>query len=313
MKKISIVIPFYNEEEVINHTYNEITKYINQLENQYNFEIVCVNDGSKDKTLKLLLELAEKDSRLKIIDLSRNFGHEMAILAGLENSTGDAVITMDCDLQDPPSLIPKMLKLWEEGYEIIHAKRNKREKDSFFKKISAKLFYKIFNRLSSTQMPENVANFRLLDRNALDALLRFREHKRYYRGLSILIGFKQTFIEHERNKRVAGETKYPLKKMIRLATDAILAFSSIPLQIITQIGILISFVSFLGIVYALIVKLFFPEYAVPGWAFTTIAIFFLGGIQILIMSIIGMYIERIYTEVLNRPHYIIRAIYENKK
>ncbi len=313
MKKISIVIPFYNEEEIINHSYNEITKRLNNLKNQYNFEIVCINDGSKDKTLKLLLELAENDSRIKIIDLSRNFGHEMAILAGLENATGDAVITMDCDLQDPPELIEKMLKLWKEGYEVVHAKRSKREKDSFFKKISAKFFYKIFNKLSSTKMPENVANFRLLDRKALDALLKFREHKRYYRGLSILIGFKQTFIEHERNERIAGKTKYPLKKMMKLAIDAILAFSSIPLQIITQIGVLISFASFLGIIYALVVKVFFPEYAVPGWAFTTIAIFFLGGIQILIMSIIGMYIERIYTEVLNRPHYIIRAIYENKK
>lgn len=231
MKKISVVIPMYYEEEVAEECYKMVQKVLTSISN-YDYEIIFINDGSKDKTLEILEAIAEKDKKVKIISFSRNFGHQCAVTAGIKFVTGDAIVIIDADLQDPPELIPDMLKLWEQGYEVIYGKRKTREGESKFKLLTAKMFYQTLNALSDVDIPKDTGDFRLVDRKVIDVINSLPEHNKFLRGLFSWVGFRQTPFEYERKERFAGKTKYPLKKMLKLASDGIISFSTKPLKIV---------------------------------------------------------------------------------
>lgn len=306
MKLISIVVPCYNEQEVFGETYKRLTETFEQLdENKYHYEIIFVNDGSKDNTLEQIQNVIKQDPRVKGINFSRNFGHQIAITAGLDNCKGDAAVVIDADLQDPPTVILEMVKKWEEGYDVIFGKRRERAGESTFKLVTAKWFYRFINRLSDVDMPLDTGDFRLMDRNALDQFLRMRETYRFVRGMVAWIGFKQTFVEYDRESRFAGTTKYPLKKMLRLASDAILSFSNTPLKVATFVGFITSIIAFFGILYSLYMRLF-TENFVEGWTLLMISVLLIGGIILLVLGIIGEYVGRIYGEIKQRPLYIIQ-------
>jgi polyisoprenyl-phosphate glycosyltransferase len=314
MKLISIVVPCYNEQEVFGETYKRLTETFEQLDStKYQYEIIFVNDGSRDNTLEQIQELIKIDTRIRGINFSRNFGHQIAITAGLDNCKGDAAVVIDADLQDPPSVILEMVKKWEEGHDVIFGKRNARAGESTFKLLTAKWFYRFINRLSDVDMPLDTGDFRLMDRNALDQFLSMRETYRFVRGMVAWIGFKQTFVEYDRESRFAGTTKYPLKKMLRLASDAILSFSNTPLKIATFVGFITSIVAFFGILYSLYMRLFTDNF-VEGWTLLMISVLLIGGIILLVLGIIGEYVGRIYGEIKQRPLYIIRDKlgFENK-
>lgn len=231
MKKISVVIPMYYEEEVAEECYKRVQKVLTSISN-YDYEIIFINDGSKDKTLEILEAIAKKDKKVKIISFSRNFGHQCAVTAGIQFVTGDAIVIIDADLQDPPELIPDMLKLWEQGYEVIYGKRKTREGESKFKLLTAKMFYQTLNALSDVNIPKDTGDFRLVDRKVIDVINSLPEHNKFLRGLFSWVGFQQTPFEYERKERFAGKTKYPLKKMLKLASDGIISFSTKPLKIV---------------------------------------------------------------------------------
>ena len=237
MKKVSVVIPMYYEEEVAKECYNRMSEVLSKIEG-YEYELICVNDGSKDKTLPILEEIAENDKKVKVVSFARNFGHQCAVTAGLKYVTGDCVVIIDADLQDPPELIPQMLKLWEEGNEVIYGKRKTREGESVFKLLTAKMFYKTLNALSDVDIPKDTGDFRLVDRKVVDVMNSLPEHNKFLRGLWGWIGFKQIPFEYERKERFAGKTKYPLKKMLKLASDGIIGFSTKPLKMVGALGIL---------------------------------------------------------------------------
>ena len=237
MKKISIVVPMYYEEEVAKECYSRLKGILEKIEN-YNYEIIFINDGSKDKTLPILMEIAEKDKNVKVISFARNFGHQCAVTAGLQYVTGDAIVIIDADLQDPPELIPDMLKLWEDGNDVIYGKRKSREGESKFKLLTASMFYKTLNALSDVEIPKDTGDFRLVDRKVVDVINSLPEHNKFLRGLFSWVGFKQTPFEYERKERFAGKTKYPLKKMLKLAQDGIFSFSTKPLRIVGTMGII---------------------------------------------------------------------------
>lgn len=307
MKKlISIIVPCFNEQEVFAETYKRLTETFKSLDsNKYDYEIIFVNDGSKDNTLQMINEKVSSDPHIKGINFSRNFGHQIAITAGLDNCKGDAAVVIDADLQDPPHIILEMVKKWEEGYDVIFGKRVERAGESAFKLLTAKWFYRFINRLSDVDIPLDTGDFRLMDRNALDQFLSMRESYRFVRGMVAWIGFNQTFVEYDRESRFAGTTKYPLKKMLRLASDAILSFSNTPLKVATFVGFITSFAAFVGIVYALIMRIFIKDY-VEGWTLLMISILLIGGIILLVLGIIGEYVGRIYGEIKRRPLYIIK-------
>lgn len=306
MKLISIVVPCYNEQEVFAETYRRLTETLSALDKaKYDYEIIFVNDGSKDTTIQLIQDCVKADTRVKGINFARNFGHQIAITAGLDNCKGDAAVVIDADLQDPPYVILEMIKQWEAGFDVIYGKRRDRAGESAFKLITAKYFYRFINKLSDVDMPLDTGDFRLMDRKALDQFLRMRETYRFVRGMVAWIGFNQTFVEYDRESRFAGSTKYPLKKMIRLASDAILSFSNTPLKIATFVGFLTSIVAFIGIFYSLYMRLF-TEHFVEGWTLLMISILLIGGIILLVLGIIGEYVGRIYGEIKQRPLYIIR-------
>lgn len=309
-KLISYVFPVYNEEKTLAFLYDVLNKELEKVDDRYDFEFIFINDGSKDKSLDELVKLHKKDSRVIVINFSRNFGHSMAFTAGVDYAKGSAVIIMDSDLQDPPSVSLQFLKKWEEGYEVVYGKRKTRE-DTFFKKLTAHLFYRILDVLADIKIPKDTGDFRLMDRKVVDAFKDFRERNRFIRGLIPYIGFKQTAVKFDRNKRYAGKSSYPLKKMIKLANDGITGFSTAPLILITKLGYIVSLLSTIGIIYALIVRIFFPEYAVSGWTFAVISILFIGGMQMIMLGILGTYIGRIYSEVQNRPLYIVSHIYKS--
>lgn len=306
MKLISIVVPCYNEHEVFDETYKRLTDTFAQLDSsKYEYEIIFVNDGSKDNTLDLIKAVVQKDNRVKGLNFSRNFGHQIAITAGLDNCKGDAAVVIDADLQDPPHIILEMIKKWEEGYDVIFGKRVERAGESAFKLLTAKWFYRFINRLSDVDIPLDTGDFRLMDRKSLDQFLSMRESYRFVRGMVAWIGFNQTFVEYDRESRFAGTTKYPLKKMLRLASDAILSFSNTPLKVATFVGFITSIIAFGGILYALYMRIFTDNY-VEGWTLLMISILLIGGIILLVLGIIGEYVGRIYGEIKQRPLYIIR-------
>jgi len=306
----SIVIPVLNEEKVLNELYKRLTKVMTDIGESY--EIIFINDGSTDNSLKIMKQLHTHDKRIKIIDFSRNFGHQIAITAGIDFTSGDAVITIDADLQDPPEVIPDLIKKWKEGYEVIYGIREKRKGENFFKKITALIFYRLINKMTMINMPPDSGDFRLIDKKVVNNLKNIRENNRYVRGLTYWIGFKQIGVPYERDKRFAGKSKYPIKKLFKLAYDAIFSFSNFPLKIATYFGFIVSFLSFLYLIYALIIKLF-TNSVIHGWTSLMISILFLGGVQLICLGIIGEYIARINDEVKKRPLYIIKEIIDEDK
>jgi glycosyltransferase involved in cell wall biosynthesis len=300
----SIVAPVFNEAETLPHFYERVIRVMEDIGEP--FEIVLINDGSRDKTYSILQEIHEKDARVRVIDFSRNFGHQIAISAGLDYAQGDAVVVLDSDLQDPPEIIPELIARWKDGAEVVYAQRAKRKGETFFKLATAAAFYRLIQRITAINIPSDTGDFRLLDRQVVDALVKMREHHRFMRGLSAWVGFRQDAVLYERHERFAGTTKYPLTKMIRFSLDAITSFSHVPLQIATSLGFGLALVSLIGILIAIILRLFTD--AIVGQATTLIMVLFMGGIQLIFLGIIGEYLGRIYDEVRARPLYIVRKV-----
>ena len=304
MKKISLIIPMYCEEKVIKECYNRIVKTLGTLED-YEREIIFINDGSRDKTLEILENIASKDKNVKVISFSRNFGHQAAVTAGLKEVTGDVVVIIDADLQDPPEIIPEMLRLWENGNEVIYGKRKKRKGESAFKLFTAKMFYKTLNALSDVEIPKDTGDFRLVDRKVVDAINDMPEHNKFLRGLFSWVGYRQVAYEYERQERFAGKTKYSLRKMLKLASDGIISFSTKPLKILGGIGIFSIIISICILTYALISYIFKLNNLSAGWTSLMVTITFFSGVQLISLWLISEYIGRIYDESKQRPQYII--------
>ena len=307
MKKISVVVPMYYEEEMVNACYSELKKTLTSLK-KYEYELIFVNDGSKDKTLELLEKIAKTDKTVKIISFSRNFGHQAAVSAGLKVVTGNAIVIIDADLQDPPKVIPEMIKLWEKGYEVIYGKRKLRKGESFFKLFTAKMYYKVLNHLSSVDIPKDTGDFRLVDRKVVEVINTLPEHNKFLRGLFSFVGFKQTALLYERDKRYAGETKYTLKKMLKLSSDGIIGFSYKPLSFIFTLSALFMIVAIVSLILI---------FVIPKHYLTFLMICLLNfntSIIILCIWLLSLYLSRIYDEVRNRPSYIIdKTININKE
>ena len=305
MKKISVVIPMYYEEEVADICYKRVVNNLKKLSDKYSYEIIFINDGSKDSTLEILKKIASNDDNVKIISFSRNFGHQAAVTAGIRNVTGDAVIIMDADLQDPPELFEGMIEKWEEGYDVVYGKRKTREGESIFKLLTARMFYNTLNKLSEIEIPKDTGDFRLVDRKVIDVIATLPEHNKFLRGLFSWVGFNQYAYEYNRVNRVAGKTKYPFKKMFKLATDGILSFSAKPLKIVGAIGIFSVIVSIIILIYSIVSYMFKLNSLTPGWTSIMCTMTFIGGIILISLWMIGEYIARIYEESLGRPEYII--------
>jgi glycosyltransferase involved in cell wall biosynthesis len=302
----SLVVPIWNEEMVIPELYRRVVETMTQADGTW--ELICVNDGSQDRSLSLLLELHERDPRVKVLDFSRNFGHQIAITAGADFAEGDAVIVMDADLQDPPAVILQMIEKWRAGYEVVYAVRTQRQGETWFKLVTARLFYRILQQVADVNIPLDAGDFRLMDRRVVLAMRQLREKHRFMRGLSSWVGFKQTPVEYERAERFAGETKYPLRKMLRLANTAITSFSYLPLRLATYFGFVLAGVSLVGIILTIILRLA-GNHFFEGQATTLVSVLLLGGIQLIVLGIIGEYLGRIYDEVKNRPLYIVSRAY----
>ncbi len=299
---LSVVVPVYNEQEVIAQTLKRVRQVVDGMTVEYG--ILFVNDGSRDNTLQILRPACEADKRLKLINFSRNFGHQTAITAGMDLASGDAVVIIDADLQDPPEVIPDMFALWKDGYEVVYGKRIHRKGETFFKKATARLFYRFLSAMTDVNIPVDAGDFRLIDRKVVEALRRTPERNRYVRGLIGWLGFKQTAYEYVREERFAGTTKYPLRKMIKLAVDAITSFSVKPLRIAGVLGLILSVLGFAYTVYVIIAKLCGAVFS-DGWASTICIVLLLGGFILVMLGIMGQYIGRIYDEVRARPLYLI--------
>ncbi|KXK07322.1 MAG: hypothetical protein UZ21_OP11001001087 [Microgenomates bacterium OLB22] len=299
---LTIIIAIYNEEESIPLLFKELLPRIEK----YNYELIFVNDGSRDRSEELILEAAKTNKRIKYVAFTRNFSQQMAFTAGYEFARGDAIITMDADLQDPPELIDEMIAKWKEGYKIVYAQRKKRD-EGFFKRETARFFYGMINSLSEVPIPQNVGDFRLLDREVVQFLNNLPESSRFLRGLVAWGGYSEAYVYFTRKERVAGETHYPLSKMINLALAGITSFSTRPLKLATYMGFFCSVLGFLGSFYAIIIRLFLPpEHWVTGWAALFTAIMFFGGVQLITIGIIGEYIGKIYHQVQARPFFLVR-------
>jgi len=299
---LSLVFPIFNEEVVIPELFRRVKQMLSQLHCSY--EIICVDDGSRDQSFALLCALAAQDPAMKIIRFSRNFGHQMAITAGLDYSRGQATVVMDADLQDPPEVLASLVAKWREGYDVVYAVRSERKGEGLMKRKTAVVFYRLLRALAKIDLPLDTGDFRLMSRRAVDALRTIRERHRFVRGLSLWVGFRQTSVSFVREARYAGKTKYPLQKMLRFAFDGISSFSLVPLQLATYLGLGAAIVGFCAMLYALGVKLF-TDHAVPGWASLIVVTLFLGGVQLVTIGIVGEYVGRIYEEVKQRPLYIV--------
>jgi dolichol-phosphate mannosyltransferase len=302
---LSVVVPCYNEQESIHACHAKLTEVLSALKESY--EIVYVDDGSRDKTPELLEEIYAHDAHVVVVRLSRNFGHQPAVTAGLSASLGRAVVIIDADLQDPPELIPEMVALWRSGYKVVYGIRQTRDGETPFKLWTAKAFYRLINSLSDVEIPIDTGDFRLIDRVVVDVFLQMPERHRLLRGMWSWIGFPQVGLPYQRAPRFAGETKYPLRKMLGLALDGIVSFSVVPLRLVTALGFLSAGAAFLGIVYTLWVRLLTHSW-VRGWAISFVGMLFMAGVQMLCLGILGEYIGRIYTESKQRPLFIQHEI-----
>jgi len=303
VKTISILIPTYNEEPVLEHLFTRLANLANDTKD-YNFEFLFINDGSKDKTLDIIKSYADMDPRVSYINLSRNFGKEIGMIAGLDHVTGDATVIIDADLQDPPELIPKMIALWEEGYDDVYAKRRSREGETKLKKLTSKMYYKTLQSVTHVPIQEDTGDFRLLDRRVVEALKEFRESQRNTKAMFSWVGFHKKEILYDRDPRAAGETKWNYIKLIELAIDGITSFTTAPLRIATYAGLLVSLFAFLYLVVIVIRTIFFGT-DLAGYPSTMTVILFLGGVQLLSIGIIGEYVGRIFNETKQRPLYLI--------
>ncbi|HEX7055656.1 MAG TPA: glycosyltransferase family 2 protein [Bacilli bacterium] len=301
--RFSIVVPVYNEEECIRETYRRLTEVMAQTGEEY--EIVFVNDGSRDRSADIIRDLCATDSRLRLLEFSRNFGHSAAVTAGLQFASGQAVVIIDADLQDPPEMILPMIKKWREGYDVVYGKRIKRKGETLFKKATAALFYRVLKSMTSVDIPVDTGDFRLMDRKVVDELNHLQEQSRFIRGLVSWVGFKQIAVEYERDKRFAGETKYPFKKMLKFALDGITSFSYKPLKLAAYLGFLLSAASFLYLLIVVYEKLF-TAYAQPGWASIVAVNLLFNGITLILLGVMGEYIGRIYEETKRRPLFVIK-------
>lgn len=298
---LSVVIPVFNEE-------NNISPLLERLQpilEKFNYEIIFANDGSKDSTAKIIKDFAKKDKRIKMVSFTRNFGHQNALLAGYRFSSGDCVCSMDADMQDPPEIIPQMIEKWQQGAKIVYARRKKRDVDSFFKKQTALIFYRFINYLSDRPIPQDVGDFRLMDKEVVDYINRLPEHTPFLRGLVAWSGFPEEYVYFIREKRHSGKTHYSFSKMLNFALDGITSFSVKPLRMASYMGFLAASFGFIGVLYAIIGKFLAPTPFVTGWTALFVGITFLGGVQLITIGIIGEYISKIYVEVLNRPHYTV--------
>ena len=300
---LSVIIPCYNEEAVLRTTHERLTGVLKGMNVDY--ELIFVNDGSRDRTQEILAELQTFDPRIRVLLLSRNFGHQIAVTAGLEEATGAAVVIIDSDLQDPPELIPRMVQLWREGNEVVYGMRDEREGESRFKLWTAKVFYRLINRLSETKMPLDSGDFRLLDRRVVDVLNAMPERARFLRGMVSWAGFRQVPLNYARAARQAGESKYPLTKMIHFAMDGIISFSLVPLKLAIWTGFLAIWIAVAGIIVAIVDRLL-DAHLTRGWASLFVAVLFMGGVQLVSLGILGEYLGRIYTEVKRRPLYVVQ-------
>jgi dolichol-phosphate mannosyltransferase len=301
LRLLSVVAPVYNEEGTVEEFYSRVCAALEGLR----FELVLVDDGSGDASAEILDRLADGDPRVQVISLSRNFGHQTALTAGLDHARGDAVAMLDADLQDPPELIPRMLDRWRAGCDVVYAVREEREGESRFKLATARWFYKLFDKLAQVDLEHNSGDFRLLDRRALDALLSMRERNRFLRGMTVWVGYTQAAVPYNRDPRYAGETKYTLSKMLKFSLDAISSFSHRPLQLATLLGFMISTLAFVAI--PVVIGLRLAHSYLPGFGTLTIAVLLLGGIQLIAIGITGEYVGRIYDEVKGRPLYLVRS------
>ncbi len=300
---LSIIIPIYNEEGNIFKLYERLNSVLNNINTD--LEYVFINDGSKDDSINLIKKLADNDKNVKYINFSRNFGHQIAVTAGLDKAIGDRIVIIDADLQDPPELIIDMYNKMDEGFEVVYAKRKARKGESWLKKFTAKMFYRILKSITSVNIPVDTGDFRIMDRKIVDALKHMPEQQKFLRGQISWIGFNQTYIEYERDERYAGETGYTYKKMIRFALDGITSFSNFPLKFASICGFVVSGIAFIVMLYALYSRFISKDY-IEGWTSIIISVLFLGGIQLISIGIIGEYISRLSSNVRNRPLYIIR-------
>lgn len=307
---LSLVLPVHNEAAGLASFHASLADNLRPLRDRYLFELVFVDDGSTDDSLAVLEQLQQKDPRICVVKLSRNFGHQIAITAGLDHACGSAVIVMDADGQDPPHVIAELIERWEAGYAVVYAQRRTRQ-DSWAKRITAKIYYRLLSGLSDIEIPRDAGDFRLLDRTAVDHLKSYRERNRYVRGMVASLGLRQTSVLFDRERRGSGESSYPLGRMLRLATDGVTSFSSKPLELIFRLGLLILAFSFAGIAYAIFMKFAFPGITVPGWTFLAIIALFMGGTQFATIGLVGLYVGRIYVEVQQRPLYIVETHLES--
>ena len=301
--RYSIVIPVYDEQDTIPELLSRLAAVLDGLDGES--EVLFVDDGSRDRTAELLIEAQTRDARIKLIQLARNFGHQIAISAGLDFALGDAVVVIDADLQDPPELIPELVAKWREGYEIVYAVRERRRGERWIKRATAAWFYRVIRGLSHVDMPVDAGDFRLVDRKALDAFRAMRERNRYVRGMFSWVGYRQTGVPYERAERFAGAPKYSLRRSTRLAFDGIISFSDAPLRLALYCGFLFSLLAFVVGIAAIVAKLA-GAFVVRGWVSILVVVAFLGGIQLILMGMIGLYIGRIYDEVKSRPLYVVR-------
>ncbi|CCI36118.1 MULTISPECIES: glycosyltransferase family 2 protein [Microcystis] len=306
MPKYSLIIPIYNEEETIRELYRRVSAVMDSLDDSV--ELILINDGSGDRSLKLMRELQERDARVCYISFARNFGHQAAVTAGLNFARGQVIVVLDADLQDPPELIPKMIESWQAGYHVVYAQRTKRKKESWFKRLTAYVFYRLLGQLADVDIPADTGDFCLMDRQVVDLLNSMPERNRYIRGLRAWIGFRQTAVKFERDPRFAGEVKYTFKKSLALAINSLVSFSKIPLRLSTYLGLFSALIALLMALLVLYWRLQQPDSPVTGLATILIAVFFLGSVQLISIGILGEYIGRIYEEVKGRPAYTIAEI-----
>jgi glycosyltransferase involved in cell wall biosynthesis len=299
---LSVVVPMYNEEEVIETTYRRLLGVLDSIDETY--EIVFVNDGSRDRTADIVRKICSADSRVKMVDFSRNFGHQIAVTAGMDYTQGRAVVLIDADLQDPPEVIPQMIAKWREGNDVVYGKRIARRGETWFKKLTATFFYRLLRSLTSVNIPVDTGDFRLMDRKVCDTLCAMKEQSRYIRGMVSWAGFRQTSVDYVREERYAGETKYPLRKMIRLSMDAITSFSTKPLKIAGILGFLMSAAGFVYLLVVLYLRLF-TDATTPGWSSLIVISLLFHGITLSLLGVLGEYIGRIYEEAKSRPLYVV--------